>query len=167
MFKHLLIDYEECKPLLWADGQPEKKSHMPARDTRGKTEASFGELSSHLPVQLLAVSMQWVSLFIANRSHGLCHWDASFLFHASILSSVVSVLSVRWCFADKNNPLWNLFSEKLGVSLKFRGRYLLVWSKARKKNLSTLSTYLLSVKGGLRVKGHIKKLSFKNYRKIK
>ena len=125
---------------------------------QGKTEASFGELSSHFPVQLLAVSMQWVSLLIANRSHGLCYWDASFSFHASILSSVVSVLSVRWRFADKNDPLWNLFSEKPGVSLKFRGHYLLVWSNARKKK-SQYFKYLFTIsKSGLRVKGHTKKI---------
>ena len=125
-----------------------KSRHMTARDTRGETEASFGELtlSSHLPVQLSAASMQWVSLLIANRCHGLCYCHASFSFHASILSSLVNILSIRWCFIDKNNPLWNLFSEKLGVSLKFRGHCPLVWLNARKKYLSPLSTYLLSVK---------------------
>lgn len=126
---------------------------------QGETEASFGEptLSSHLPVQLSAASMQWVSLLIANRSHGLCYRDASFSFHASILSSLVNILSIRWCFVDKNNALWDLFSEKLGVSLKFRGHCLLVWSNARKK-VSQSFKYLFTVsKSSLRVKGHIKK----------
>lgn len=74
--------------------------------------------------------------------------DASFsVTHPSCPAQPISCLQDE-SLADKINPLWNSFSETLGVSLKFRNHCLSKWSKAtkRKKDLRVLSSYLLSAR---------------------